>query len=37
MFGLVLAPRATRFMASTLAVVAGSDFLQFGYAAAQPN
>jgi uncharacterized protein DUF1360 len=33
--GLVLAPRVTRFVASTLAVRAGADFLQFGYAAAQ--
>lgn len=35
MFGLVLAPRTTRFIASTFAVIAGSDFLQFAYAGAQ--
>jgi hypothetical protein len=34
-FGLVLAPRPTRFLASLMAVVAGSDFLQHVYAAAQ--
>jgi hypothetical protein len=35
MFGLVVAPRPTRFVASTFAVVAVSDFLQLAYAAAQ--
>lgn len=35
MFGLVLAPRATRFAASTMTVVAMADFLQLAYAAAQ--
>jgi hypothetical protein len=34
-FGLVLAPRTTRFIASTFVVVAGSDFLQLAYSAAQ--
>lgn len=34
-FGLVLAPRATRFAASTFAVLTGSDLLQFAYAAAR--
>lgn len=34
-FGLVVAPRSTRFLASLFAVVAGSDFLQLAYAAAQ--
>ena len=33
--GYVFAPRATRLAASTLAVLAGSDFLQFGYAYAE--
>jgi hypothetical protein len=31
--GLVLAPRATRLAGSTLALIAGSDFLQLSYAA----
>ena len=31
-FGLVLFPRATRFMASILAAVTISDSLQFAYA-----
>jgi hypothetical protein len=35
MFGLVLAPRTTRFVASTFVVVAGSDFLQLAYMTAQ--
>jgi hypothetical protein len=35
MFGLVLAPRPTRFVASTMTVVAVADALQFAYAAAQ--
>ena len=35
LFGLVFAPRSTRFVASAFAVVAGSDFLQLAYAAAQ--
>lgn len=34
-FGLVLAPRATRLAASIMAARAASDYLQFGYAAAQ--
>lgn len=34
-FGLVLAPRATRFVLSVFTVVAGSDFLQLAYATAQ--
>jgi hypothetical protein len=34
-FGIVLAPRATRFMASTFAILTGSDLLQFAYAAAR--
>jgi Protein of unknown function (DUF1360) len=33
--GLVLAPRATRFVASVMATVAISDFLQIGYKAAE--
>ncbi|MEU4806287.1 DUF1360 domain-containing protein [Actinosynnema sp. NPDC023587] len=33
--GLVLAPRATRLVATTLAVVAGSDFLHLAYDAAK--
>lgn len=37
MFGLLFAPTQTRFIASMLAVLAGSDFLQLGYAAAQPK
>jgi hypothetical protein len=35
-FGLVLAPRPTRFLASLMATVAASDFLQLAYDAAQP-
>ncbi len=34
-FGLVLAPRATRLVASILSAVTGSDFLQLAYAIAQ--
>jgi hypothetical protein len=34
MVGLAAAPRITRFAASILAVRAGADLLQFGYAAA---
>lgn len=34
-FGLVLAPRATRFVGSVLGAVAGSDFLQLAYATTQ--
>ena len=34
-FGLVLAPRATRLIASIMAARAASDYLQFAYAAAQ--
>jgi hypothetical protein len=33
--GYVFAPRATRLATTTLAVLAGSDFLQFGYAYAE--
>jgi hypothetical protein len=32
-FGLVLAPRATRFTMSTLTAVTGADAMQFGFAA----
>jgi hypothetical protein len=35
-FGFVLAPDATRLVAGMLAAEAGADFLQFGYARAQP-
>jgi hypothetical protein len=35
--GLCVAPRATRFVASIFAVVAGSDFLQAAYRAAQKS
>lgn len=35
--GHVLAPRATRLAATTLAALAGSDFLQFGYAYAEQH
>ncbi len=35
MFGLVLAPKVTRFAASTMTVVALADFLQYAFAAAQ--
>jgi hypothetical protein len=34
-FGLVLAPHATRLTASVFTAVAGADFLQLAYAAAQ--
>lgn len=34
-FGVIFVPRATRMVASTLTVVAGSDFLQLGYTWAQ--
>jgi len=34
-FGFVLAPDATRLVASVLAAEAGADFLQFAYAGAQ--
>jgi hypothetical protein len=33
--GLAVAPQLTRFVASTFAVRAGADFLQFAYAAAE--
>ena len=33
--GYVFAPRATRLATTTMAVLAGSDFLQFGYAFAE--
>jgi hypothetical protein len=32
-FGMLLAPRATRWCAGVLAAVAGSDYLQFAYTA----
>lgn len=35
LFGLVFAPRVTRFTASTFAIRAGADFLHFAYAAAE--
>jgi hypothetical protein len=35
LFGLTVAPRATRFIASLFTVVAGADFLQIAYKAAQ--
>jgi hypothetical protein len=35
MFGLALAPRATRFTAALLASLTAADFLQFAYAAAE--
>ncbi|HLI25313.1 MAG TPA: DUF1360 domain-containing protein, partial [Acidimicrobiales bacterium] len=31
-FGLILAPRPTRWVAGVLAAVTGSDYLQFAYA-----
>ncbi|MDP9419662.1 MAG: DUF1360 domain-containing protein [Actinomycetota bacterium] len=34
-FGLVLAPRVTRFALSVLAAVAGADVLHFAYAMLQ--
>lgn len=34
-FGLVLAPRATRFVATTLTAVTASDWLQFAHSALQ--
>jgi hypothetical protein len=34
-FGLIFAPRATRFFAGILASVAASDFLQLAYLAAK--
>ncbi len=34
-FGLVLAPRATRLVASTFTALTAADFLQFAYAAAE--
>ena len=34
-FGLLLAPRATRWIAGALCAVTGSDYLQFAYAAAR--
>ena len=34
-FGLVLAPRATRVIASTFAALTGADFLQMAYALAE--
>jgi len=33
MFGMIVFPRAARTVCSTLAVVAGSDLLQYGYSA----
>src|SRR3954452_24008837 len=35
LFGLIHAPRTTRFVASMFAILAGSDFLQLAYNAAQ--
>jgi hypothetical protein len=35
LFGLTVAPRTTRFLASMFTVVAGSDFLQVAYKAGQ--
>lgn len=37
MFGLLFAPKQTRFVASMFTVLAGSDFLQLAYGAAQPS
>lgn len=34
-FGLVLAPRTTRFVAAVMTTVAGSDILQLAYSAAE--
>ena len=34
LFGLIYAPRATRFVAAMFTIVAGSDFLQIAYKAA---
>lgn len=34
-FGYILAPRSTRWVASTFAAITVADFLQLGYAAAQ--
>ena len=36
-FGLVIAPRTTRFAAGVLAVRAGADTLQFAYSALQES
>jgi Protein of unknown function (DUF1360) len=35
LFGLIYAPRTTRFVAAMFTIVAGSDFLQLAYKAAQ--
>lgn len=35
LFGLLVAPRTTRFLASLFSIVAGSDFLQVAYKAGQ--
>jgi Protein of unknown function (DUF1360) len=35
LFGLLVAPRTTRFVASLFAIMTGSDFLQLAYKAAQ--
>src|SRR4051812_2843305 len=35
LFGLTVAPRTTRFLASMFTIVAGSDFLQVAYKAGQ--
>ena len=37
MFGLLLAPRATRVVASVFASLTGADFLQLGYALAEKH
>lgn len=34
-FGLVMVPRLTRLVMATLSAVAGADFMQLAYAAAQ--
>lgn len=36
-FGLVAAPRATRFAAAILTAVTGADVLQFAYATLEPK
>jgi hypothetical protein len=36
-FGMLIAPRVTRFLTSIMTVVAAADFLQLAYDAAQPD
>ena len=36
-FGFLIAPRATRFFAYVMTMVAGADFLQLAYDAAEPD